>query len=112
MDSLAEWWQKLSAIELTWVAIGLFGQSMFMMRFLIQWISTERARRSVVPEAFWYFSIAGGLIVLAYGIHRADQVIILGQLAGVSIYSRNLYFIWGEKRRLAAAAATGKTARS
>ena len=107
MSALAEWWQQLSSIEFVWVAIGLFGQSMFMMRFLIQWITSEREGRSVIPEAFWYFSIAGGMIVLAYGIHRADPVIIIGQLTGVSIYSRNLYFIWRDKRRAARAAATG-----
>ena len=101
MSALAEWWQELSSIEIIWVMIGLFGQSMFMMRFLIQWITSERENRSVIPEAFWYFSIAGGVIVLAYGIHRADPVIIIGQLTGVSIYSRNLYFIWRDKRHAA-----------
>ena len=101
MQTLAEWWRELSSAELAWVAIGLFGQSMFMMRFLIQWITSERANRSVIPEAFWYFSIAGGAIVLAYGVHRADPVIIVGQLAGVTIYSRNLYFIWRDKLRAA-----------
>ena len=70
-------------------------------RFLIQWITSERENRSVIPEAFWYFSIAGGVIVLAYGVHRADPVIIIGQLTGVSIYSRNLYFIWRDKRHAA-----------
>ena len=100
MDGLAAWWSQLTSIEATWLAIGLTGQSMFFMRFLMQWIATERARRSVVPEVFWYFSIAGGAIVLAYGIHRADPVIILGQCAGVTIYSRNLYFIWKEKLEL------------
>jgi len=106
VSALAEWWNGLSATEIVWVAIGLFGQSMFMMRFLIQWITSERANRSVIPETFWYFSIAGGLIVLAYGIHRADPVIIIGQLTGVGIYSRNIYFIWRDKRRADAEAPT------
>lgn len=104
MSALVEWWSSLSAAEIIWVMVGLFGQSMFMMRFLIQWITSERANRSVIPEAFWYFSIAGGAIVLAYGIHRADPVIIIGQLTGVTIYSRNLYFIWRDKLRAARAA--------
>jgi lipid-A-disaccharide synthase-like uncharacterized protein len=97
VSDIAAWWNQLTSIELTWVLIGLAGQSLFFMRFLLQWIATERARRSVVPEVFWYFSIGGGVIVLAYGIHRADPVIILGQCAGVTVYTRNLYFIWKEK---------------
>ncbi len=101
MSGLVEWWHALSAAEIAWVALGLFGQSMFMMRFLIQWIVSERERRSVIPEAFWYFSIAGGAIILAYGVHRADPVIIVGQMTGVTIYSRNLYFIWRDKLRAA-----------
>jgi lipid-A-disaccharide synthase-like uncharacterized protein len=108
VSEIAAWWNQLTSIELTWVVIGLVGQSLFFMRFLLQWIATERARRSVVPEVFWYFSIGGGMIVLAYGIHRADPVIILGQCAGVTVYTRNLYFIWkekGEQRRQRAAAA-------
>ncbi len=105
LDGITAWWNQLTSIEFTWVVIGLAGQSLFFMRFLLQWIATERARRSVVPEVFWYFSIGGGMIVLAYGIHRADPVIILGQCAGVTVYSRNLYFIWKEKRELRAARA-------
>ncbi len=66
---------------------------MFTARFLVQWIASERAGESVVPVAFWYFSILGGLIVLAYGIHKVEPVIILGQLPGVLIYSRNLWLI-------------------
>ncbi len=66
---------------------------MFTGRFIVQWIATERAGKSVMPVAFWYFSIIGGLIVLAYGIHKLDLVIILGQLPGVVVYSRNLWLI-------------------
>lgn len=81
-----------------WVMFGLMGQLMFTGRFIVQWIASERAGRSIVPEAFWYFSIMGGLIVLAYGVHRVDPVIILGQLPGVIIYSRNLWLIHKAKR--------------
>jgi lipid-A-disaccharide synthase-like uncharacterized protein len=77
-----------------WVVLGLFGQSLFMMRFVYQWIASERARMSIVPEAFWYFSLAGGLIVFAYALHQKDIVFIVGQGLGVFIYLRNLYFIW------------------
>ena len=84
--------------EFWWVAFGLFGQLMFTGRFLVQWIASEKARRSVMPIAFWYFSIGGGLILLSYAIHRADPVFILGQSLGVFIYSRNLWLIRKEAR--------------
>ena len=76
-----------------WLIVGLLGQLAFTARFIVQWIASERAGRSVMPIAFWYFSIIGGLIVLAYGIHKFDAVIILGQLPGVIVYSRNLWLI-------------------
>lgn len=76
-----------------WLTVGLVGQLMFTGRFIVQWIASERVGRSVVPLAFWYFSIVGGAIVLAYGLHKLDAVIILGQLPGVVIYSRNIWLI-------------------
>jgi lipid-A-disaccharide synthase-like uncharacterized protein len=79
--------------ELAWVAFGLAGQLLFTARFLVQWIASERARRSVVPVAFWYFSMGGGIMLLTYAIYRADPVFILGQLMGVVIYARNLWLI-------------------
>ena len=81
-------WQNI------WLGIGFLGQALFSMRFLIQWIVSERVRRSVVPVAFWYFSILGGITLLAYAIWRKDPVFIVGQAAGLVIYARNLYFIW------------------
>ena len=68
------------------------------MRFLVQWLMSERARKSVMPVQFWYFSIGGGVIVLAYAIHREDPVFITGQSIGITVYLRNLYFIHLEKR--------------
>ena len=79
--------------EWLWLGIGLIGQLLFSMRFLVQWISSERERRSIIPVAFWYLSIAGGMVLLAYAIHRRDPVFIVGQLTGVFIYCRNLYFV-------------------
>ncbi|MFZ0693860.1 MAG: lipid-A-disaccharide synthase N-terminal domain-containing protein [Alphaproteobacteria bacterium] len=76
-----------------WIGIGFLGQAMFSLRFLIQWIHSERQRRSVIPVAFWYFSVAGGAILLAYALYRMDPVFILGQGAGLLVYGRNLYFI-------------------
>jgi lipid-A-disaccharide synthase-like uncharacterized protein len=80
-----------------WTLVGLFGQTMFMMRFVMQWIASERAKQSVMPEIFWYFSLGGGLIVLVYAIHKQDLVFILGQGLGVFIYLRNIYFIRQKK---------------
>lgn len=79
--------------DTVWVLVGLAGQLMFTARFIVQWLASERVGRSVIPVAFWYFSLAGGLIVLAYGLHKWDPVIILGQLPGTVIYTRNLMLI-------------------
>lgn len=87
-----------TALELTWVAVGLGGQLMFSMRFLLQWIASERAGRSTIPVAFWYFSILGGLTLFLYALHIGDPVFILGQGMGVFIYSRNLWLIHAERR--------------
>lgn len=81
-----------------WLVIGFLGQAFFSMRFLVQWIFSEKHRRSLIPVAFWYFSLAGGATLLAYAIHREDPVFIVGQAAGLVVYSRNLYFIWRERR--------------
>ena len=99
LSGFAEWWNDLTAVELGWVLIGFAGQALFMMRFVFQRLHSERARRSIVPEIFWYFSLGGGLTLLAYAIHRADPVFIAGQATGLFIYSRNIYFIWREKRQ-------------
>ena len=79
--------------EAAWLALGFAGQALFTMRFLVQWVQTERRRESVIPVAFWYFSIGGGLTLLAYAIYRADPVFIVGQAGGLVVYVRNLYFI-------------------
>ncbi len=76
-----------------WLLVGFLGQGCFTARFLVQWIATERRRKSVVPVHFWYFSLVGGVILLAYAIYRRDPVFILGQAAGLLVYTRNLYFI-------------------
>ena len=79
-------------VPLPWLIVGLVGQAMFFGRFLVQWIASERARRSVVPIGFWYMSIAGGLITLVYAIYQQDPVFILGQTTGTIVYVRNIYF--------------------
>jgi lipid-A-disaccharide synthase-like uncharacterized protein len=84
--------------ELWWVLLGLAGQLLFSMRFLVQWITSERARKSVIPIAFWYFSLAGGVILFTYAVYRRDPVFILGQSTGIVIYSRNLWLIYADRR--------------
>ena len=76
-----------------WLVIGFLGQACVFSRFLVQWLASERAGRSVVPRAFWYLSIAGGTIVLAYAIWRRDPVFILGQSVGLFVYLRNLILL-------------------
>jgi len=77
----------------SWTVLGFAAQGLFSARFLIQWIASERLGKSVVPRAFWYFSIGGGLTLLFYALWRRDPVFILGQGAGLFVYARNLYFV-------------------
>jgi lipid-A-disaccharide synthase-like uncharacterized protein len=97
IDQLMNWFHVDDRLELTWVIVGLLGQLMFTGRFLVQWIASERAHRSVMPVLFWYFSIAGGLVLLAYALYRRDPVFTLGQSMGVVIYARNLWLIRSER---------------
>jgi lipid-A-disaccharide synthase-like uncharacterized protein len=76
-----------------WLVIGFVGQGLFSTRFLVQWISSEREGRSVLPVAFWYLSIAGSLTLFAYALHRRDVVFTVGQATGVLIYARNLHLM-------------------
>jgi lipid-A-disaccharide synthase-like uncharacterized protein len=76
-----------------WVILGFVAQAMFTMRFVVQWIASERARKSVIPVAFWFFSVGGGVLLLIYALYRRDPVFIAGQGFGLVIYVRNLYFI-------------------
>ena len=85
-----------------WLAIGFLGQALFSARFVVQWLSSEKVKKSVIPTAFWYFSIAGGATLLAYAIHRRDPVFIVGQAAGLFIYLRNLQFLWRDRPATAA----------
>lgn len=79
--------------ETIWIIIGFVGQTLFFGRFFVQWLASEKAKRSVIPNAFWYFSIGGGLTLLVYALYRQDPVFIMGQSTGLLIYMRNLYFI-------------------
>lgn len=81
-----------------WLGLGFFAQILFSARFLVQWIMSERAGRSIIPILFWYLSIGGSSLLLIYAIHRLDPVFILGQSTGTLIYARNLYLIYREKK--------------
>jgi len=80
------------------MAFGFLGQALFSARFIVQWLVSERRRESVIPLAFWYFSIAGGLTLLIYAVLRHDPVFTLGQLAGLVVYARNLMLIRKQRR--------------
>lgn len=86
-----------------WLMIGLVGQGIFALRFLVQWVASERKRDSVVPIAFWWLSLLGGVDLLAYAIYRREPVIILGQVMGIPVYARNLVLILKARRRRATA---------
>ena len=98
LTKLGLWWANTTTTEMIWLGIGFLAQLMFSMRFIIQWIASERAKRSIVPEAFWYFSLAGGVILLAYAIHRRDKVFMVGQATGLIVYVRNLMLILRRQR--------------
>jgi len=87
--------------NIIWIVIGFMGQALFSMRFLVQWIYSERKGRSVIPLAFWYFSLAGGITLFSYAVYRRDPVFIVGQAAGVFIYARNLQLIAKERKQKA-----------
>lgn len=82
-----------------WVLLGVVAQLLFTMRFVVQWIASERAQRSVVPAMFWWFSLGGGLLLFVYALHRRDPVFILGQGFGLFVYLRNLQFVLRAKAR-------------
>jgi lipid-A-disaccharide synthase-like uncharacterized protein len=83
-----------------WIALGFVAQILFTARFAVQWIASERQNRMVIPLAFWFFSIGGGLLLLIYAIHRRDPVFIAGQAFGLFVYARNLYFELRDRRTM------------
>ena len=93
-QSVGDYLQNVFVMKLSWwVLLGYAGQALFTMRFVVQWIASERARKSVIPVAFWFFSIGGGVLLLIYALYRRDPVFIAGQALGLIVYFRNVYFI-------------------
>lgn len=101
---------SLDRIPAGWLTLGFLGQSMFTARFLVQWVASERRKRSVVPVTFWWLSISGGLLLLAYALRRGDPVFIVGQAAGLVVYSRNLVLI--RRQGIIASSAPGPAERN
>lgn len=87
----------MSNTEYIWLAIGLLGQGIFSARFIIQWLVSEKEKKSVIPVAFWYLSLLGGVTLLLYALYKRDPVFIIGQFSGIFIYSRNLFLIHRER---------------
>jgi lipid-A-disaccharide synthase-like uncharacterized protein len=90
---------SLTTTELIWLGIGFLGQGIFFMRWVVQWVASERHAESRVPMAFWYMSLTGGLITLAYAIYRKDPVFIAGQSVGTFVYLRNLMLIYTNSKQ-------------
>lgn len=89
-----------------WLIIGFLGQACFTSRFLVQWLVSERFKKSVIPTTFWYLSLLGGTVLLAYALYRRDPVFIIGQAAGIFIYMRNIQFVRKEARQIKTCAQT------
>lgn len=98
---LGRWFHDVFIAQFNgWILLGFIAQLCFTMRFAVQWIASERAKRSVVPIAFWFFSLGGGALLLIYAIKRRDPVFIAGQGLGLFIYVRNLWLIANEKKAM------------
>ena len=94
MAALVNW----ITVDHVWLLIGFLGQGLFASRFIIQWFKSELVGKSVIPVSFWYCSLFGGIVLLAYAIYRLDPVFIAGQATGIIVYSRNLILISRERK--------------
>jgi lipid-A-disaccharide synthase-like uncharacterized protein len=86
--------------EHVWLGVGFLGQALFFMRFFVQWLASEKQKKSIIPKAFWYFSLTGGITLLSYAVYRRDPVFIFGQSTGLFIYLRNIYFITMDNQKI------------
>ncbi len=83
----------------SWICLGFLGQALFASRFLVQWVHSEKHKKSLIPHLFWYLSISGGAVLLTYAIHLRDPVFIVGQSSGLLVYSRNIFLIRREEQK-------------
>jgi len=98
-QAVGDYLQNVFVLQLNWwVLLGYAGQSLFAMRFIVQWVASERVGRSVIPVAFWFFSIGGGVLLFVYALYIRDPVFIIGQGLGLFVYLRNLYFVFRERK--------------
>jgi len=98
-QAVGDYLQNVFFLQLNWwILLGYAGQSLFAMRFVVQWVASERVGRSVIPVAFWFFSIGGGLLLFVYALYIRDPVFIIGQGFGLFVYLRNLYFVFRERK--------------
>jgi len=98
-QAVGDYLQNVFVLRLNWwVLLGYAGQTLFAMRFIVQWVASERVGRSVIPVAFWFFSIGGGVLLFFYALYIRDPVFIIGQGLGLFVYLRNLYFVFRERR--------------
>ncbi|MBL6597675.1 MAG: lipid-A-disaccharide synthase N-terminal domain-containing protein [Alphaproteobacteria bacterium] len=111
ISGIVDWFfpNGIDAAEAFLLIVGLVAQAMFSARFLVQWLVSEKRRESVIPLAFWYLSLCGGVMLFCYAVMRKDPVIMLGQGTGIFIYSRNLWLIYRKRRDDAAQAAPPTT---
>jgi lipid-A-disaccharide synthase-like uncharacterized protein len=91
----------MSTYEMMWVGIGFVGQTLFFSRWLLQWFVSERRGESQIPVSFWYMSLIGSLVVLAYAFYRMDPVFIVGQGVGTLVYIRNIMLVYQARKRVA-----------
>lgn len=102
--NVTSWW------NISWVALGFAGQGAFFLRMLVQWVTSERKRESVIPAAFWWLSLFGGVALFVYFVWRRDVVGVMGQSTGIVIYARNLKLIAKQRRRAERAVARAQRA--
>lgn len=99
LNSLTQWLHDVFVAQWDgWIILGFIAQACFTMRFVVQWLASEKAKKSVMPVAFWFFSLFGGALLLIYAIQRKDPVFIAGQALGLIVYVRNLWLIANEKK--------------
>jgi lipid-A-disaccharide synthase-like uncharacterized protein len=97
-QAVGDYLQNVFVMKLNWwILLGYVGQSLFAMRFIVQWVASEKVGRSVIPVAFWFFSIGGGVLLFVYALYVRDPVFIIGQGLGLFVYLRNVYFVFREK---------------
>jgi lipid-A-disaccharide synthase-like uncharacterized protein len=100
-QAVGDYLQNVFVMQVNWwVLLGYAGQTLFAMRFIVQWVASERVGRSVIPMAFWFFSLGGGVLLFAYALYIRDPVFIIGQGLGLFVYLRNLYFVVRERRTM------------